>query len=337
MTKILVTGGAGFIGSNFIHYLVNNRPTYQITCIDKLTYAGNLNYINELISSKKVNFIKGDIADKYFVTKLFNQNSFDIVVNFAAESHVDRSISNPIDFLKSNYIGVFNLLEEVRTYPKIVFHQVSTDEVYGDLPLERQDMLFTEESRFNPSSPYSASKAAADLLVKAYHRTYGIHATVSHSTNNYGPFQYPEKLIPLAILRARDDLPISLYGDGLNVRDWIHVLDHCVAIDLIIHKGKSGEVYNIGGDCEKTNVSVIEAILAVMGKSNDLIEYIQDRAGHDLRYAVDNSKIKNQFGWQPKIPFSQGLEETINWYMTNDYWNLKQVNSIENNQFSDEK
>jgi dTDP-glucose 4,6-dehydratase len=319
--NILVTGGAGFIGSNFLQYMVENYPHYQLTCLDKLTYAGNLNNIAELISSEKVYFIKGDIADRNFITELFNQNSYDIVVNFAAESHVDRSISNPREFLETNYMGVFNLLEEVRMNSKIRFHQVSTDEVYGDLPLNRPDLLFNEESRFNPSSPYSASKAAADLLVKAYHRTYGIHATISHSTNNYGPYQFPEKLIPLVIQRAKDDLTIPVYGNGLNVRDWVHVLDHCSAIDLIVHKGKSGETYNIGGACEQTNISVVENILDSMGKSKELIKYVRDRAGHDLRYAVDISKITNNLGWRPHISFIHGLRETIKWYESNSTLN----------------
>jgi len=319
--NILVTGGAGFIGSNFLHYMVESYPHYQLTCLDKLTYAGNLNTIAELISSKKVHFIKGDIADRNFITDLFKRQSFDVVINFAAESHVDRSISNPKEFLETNYMGVFNLLEEVRMNSKIKFHQVSTDEVYGDLPLDRPDLLFNEESRFNPSSPYSASKAAADLLVKAYHRTYGIHATISHSTNNYGPYQFPEKLIPLVIQRAKDDLTIPVYGNGLNVRDWIHVLDHCSAIDLIIHKGRSGETYNVGGETERTNISVVENILLTMGKSKDLIDYVNDRAGHDLRYAVNISKITKDLGWIPRISFVDGLKETIRWYETNSEFN----------------
>jgi len=318
--RILITGGAGFIGSNFIHYLVDKYPNYQITCLDKLTYAGNLYNINELISSNKLIFLKGDIVDRTFISELFKQHTFDYVINFAAESHVDRSISNPREFLETNYMGVFNLLEEIRLNSKIKFHQVSTDEVYGDLPIDRPDLLFSELSRINPSSPYSASKAAADILVKAYHRTFGIHATVSHSSNNYGPYQFPEKLIPLVIQRAKNNLTIPLYGNGLNVRDWLHVLDLCSAIDLIIHKGKSGESYNIGADNELQNISVVETILDLMGKSKSLIEFVQDRAGHDLRYAVSSSKIVEELDWGANIVFAEGIKSTINWYLKNEAW-----------------
>jgi dTDP-glucose 4,6-dehydratase len=324
--KILVTGGAGFIGSNFLHYMSNKYPSYELVCLDKLTYAGNLRNINELISSLKVHFIKGDISDKDFIRNLFNNHQFDYVVNFAAESHVDRSISNPQEFLLTNYMGVFNLLEEIKQKPNIKFHQVSTDEVYGDLPLDSIDLLFDEQTKFNPSSPYSASKAAADLLVNAYNRTYKLYTTISHCSNNYGPYQFPEKLIPLVVSKARDNLSIPVYGNGLNVRDWIHVFDHCSALDLIMHKGKSGETYNIGAESERSNISIVRDILNLMGKSNNLIEYVQDRAGHDLRYAVDITKISSQTGWKPSITLQQGLKDTIDWYLSNYDW-LKKLSA----------
>jgi dTDP-glucose 4,6-dehydratase len=316
--KILVTGGAGFIGSNFLHYMIEKHTSYDLTCLDKLTYAANLNNISDLISSNKVRFVHGDIADGDFIKVFFSQNSFDIVVNFAAESHVDRSISSPKEFLESNYIGVFNLLEEVRHNKKIRFHQVSTDEVYGDLPLERSDMLFTEESRFNPSSPYSATKAAADHLIRAYYRTYGIHATISHSSNNYGPYQFTEKLIPLVITKAINNETVPVYGNGLNVRDWVYVVDHCIAIDNIIHRGRKGESYNVGGGNEYSNLQVVNAILDYLGSSKSLIKFVPDRAGHDLRYALNVSKIAKDLNWQPKISFRDGIKLTIQWYLENE-------------------
>jgi dTDP-glucose 4,6-dehydratase len=322
--RILVTGGAGFIGSNFMHYLSEKYPLYDLICLDKLTYAGNISNINELISDGRVDFIKGDITNRDFIHKLFKNQRFDIVINFAAESHVDRSISNPKEFMETNYIGVFYLLEEVRNNPKIRFHQVSTDEVFGDLPLNRPDLLFTEDSRFNPSSPYSASKAAADLLVKAYFRTYGIHVTISHSSNNYGRYQFPEKLIPVVILSSLRNSKIPIYGSGLNVRDWLYVWDHCSAIDVIIHKAKAGESYNIGSRTEKTNLAVVENILDYFGKSHSLINHVQDRPGHDLRYALDISKIQKDLGWSPSFSFTDGLRDTIEWYKTNKDW-IKQV------------
>jgi dTDP-glucose 4,6-dehydratase len=318
--KVLITGGVGFIGSNFLHYMTGKYPDYEYICIDKLSYASNLKNIEDLISSNKVVFIKGDISDKNFISDLFRVNSFDLVVNFAAESHVDKSIMNPVEFIHSNYLGVFNLLEEIRVNPRIRFHQVSTDEVYGDLPLDRPDLLFTENSRFAPSSPYSATKAAADLLVMAYYRTYGLHVTVSHSTNNYGPFQYPEKLIPLTIHRAKLGLSIPIYGNGLNVRDWIHVADHCKAIDLIIHNAKPGRSFNLGANNELTNIEVVDVIIKIMNKSEDLKTFVDDRLGHDLRYAVDTSKIAEELKWYPSVSFLEGISLTVEWYLNNEDW-----------------
>lgn len=327
--NILITGGAGFIGSNFVHYIFEKYPSYSITCLDKLTYAGNLSNLKNFLSDRKFSFVKGDISDPSLIQELFSKNSFDIVINFAAESHVDRSISEPKVFLETNYIGVFNLLEVIRKYPNIRFHQVSTDEVFGDLPLDRPDLLFFEDSPMIPSSPYSASKAAADMLVSAYHRTYGLKTTISHASNNYGPYQFPEKLIPLVINRVTNHKNIPVYGNGLNVRDWIHVRDHCTALDLIIHGGKFGHSYNIGGNNELTNMSVIRTILDEFGAEYDLIEFVKDRAGHDLRYAIDISKMKREFNWEPKIDFLNGLSSTIRWYKENSDW----VNSVINQEY----
>ena len=318
--KILVTGGAGFIGSNFIHYLINTYSGYQIYCLDKLTYAGNLNNINTLIDSNLVTFIKGDISDELLVSKLFEKYQFDIVINFAAESHVDRSITGPKEFIETNYIGVFNLLEQVRKYPNTRFHQVSTDEVYGDLPLELPELKFNELSPFKPSSPYSSTKAGADLLVKSYFRTFNLKVTISHASNNYGKYQFPEKLIPLVIHRANSNKNIPVYGTGENVRDWIHVDDHCSALELILRNGKFGETYNIGGENEMRNIDVIRMILSRMQKPYDLIEFVKDRSGHDLRYAIEISKIRSELGWQPKIRFEDGISETIKWYLESKAW-----------------
>lgn len=329
--NILVTGGAGFIGSNFIYYIMKEYPNYRIYCLDKLTYAGNLSNLESVLRNEKFTFIKGDIADYNLLSKLIHEAEIKIVVNFAAESHVDRSISGPAVFLETNFFGVFNLLEVLRQYPSVRFHQVSTDEVFGDLPLDNSNLLFSESTCMNPSSPYSATKAAADMLVHAYHRTYGLNVTISHSSNNYGPYQFPEKLIPLVIHRAMNDKSIPVYGSGLNVRDWIHVNDHCIAIDKIIHHGEIGESYNIGGLNEMTNLLVVQKILQLLGKQESLIEFVKDRLGHDLRYAIDISKMKKDLNWGPSIEFNKGLEETIGWYRKNNLW----VESVINNEYQD--
>jgi dTDP-glucose 4,6-dehydratase len=318
--KILVTGGAGFIGSNFIHYMVEKYPDYRIICLDKLTYAGNLRNLESVLNKENFRFIKGDICDRELVYRVFKEEKPDVVVNFAAESHVDRSIEDPEIFLKTNIIGTQVLMDACRKYGIKRFHQVSTDEVYGDLPLDRPDLKFTEKSPLKPSSPYSASKASADLLVMAYHRTYGLPVTISRCSNNYGPYQFPEKLIPLMIINAIHDRPLPVYGDGRNVRDWIYVKDHCEAIDLIIHKGKEGEIYNIGGENERSNIEVVKMILKELGKPESLIKFVKDRPGHDRRYALDITKMKEEFGWSPKISFEEGLRDTIKWYLENKNW-----------------
>lgn len=318
--KILVTGGAGFIGSNFIHYMMEKHPDYRIICLDKLTYAGNLRNLESALNRENFRFIKGDICDRELVYKVFEEERPDIVVNFAAESHVDRSIEDPEIFLKTNIIGTQVLMDACRKYGIKRFHQVSTDEVYGDLPLDRPDLKFTEKSPLKPSSPYSASKASADLLVMAYHRTYELPVTISRCSNNYGPYQFPEKLIPLMIINAIHDRPLPVYGDGRNVRDWIHVKDHCEAIDLIIHEGKEGEIYNIGGENERSNIEVVKMILKELGKPESLIKFVKDRPGHDRRYALDITKMKEEFGWSPKISFEEGLRSTIKWYLENKNW-----------------
>lgn len=317
---ILVTGGAGFIGSNFVHYMMEKYPDYRIVCIDKLTYAGNLRNLETVLDKKNFRFIKGDICDRELVYRIFEEEKPDVVINFAAESHVDRSIESPDIFLKTNILGTQVLLDASRKYNVKRFHQVSTDEVYGDLPLDRSDLKFTESSPLRPSSPYSASKASADLLVLAYHRTYGVPVTISRCSNNYGPYQFPEKLIPLMIINALNDRPLPVYGDGRNVRDWIHVKDHCEAIDIIIHRGKEGEIYNIGGENERANIDVVRMILKELGKPESLIRFVKDRPGHDRRYALDISRMKKEFGWSPKISFEEGLKSTIKWYLENRSW-----------------
>jgi len=319
--NILVTGGAGFIGSNFIYYMLDKYKDYKIVCLDKLTYAGNLSTLKKAFENPNFKFVKGDISDREFVSELFKEKNFDIVVNFAAESHVDRSIEDPEIFLKTNVIGTQVLMDAARKFGVKRFHQVSTDEVYGDLPLDRPDLLFTEETPLRPSSPYSASKAAADLLVLAYYRTYKLPVTISRCSNNYGPYHFPEKLIPLMIIRALNDQPLPVYGDGRNVRDWLYVEDHCSAIDLIIHHGREGEVYNIGGRNERSNLEVVKTILKELGKPEELITFVKDRPGHDLRYAIDPTKIKNELGWEPKTSFEEGIKKTIKWYLDNrDWW-----------------
>ncbi len=318
--KILVTGGAGFIGGNFVHYMLKKYPNYEIVCLDKLTYAGNLSTLEGVMDNKNFTFCKGDIADSEFVDKLFAEHKFDIVVNFAAESHVDRSIENPQIFLITNIIGTQVLMDACRKYGNIRYHQVSTDEVYGDLPLDRPDLFFKEDTPIHTSSPYSSSKAGADLLVLAYYRTFGLPVTVSRCSNNYGPYHFPEKLIPLMISRALANESLPVYGNGLNVRDWLYVEDHCRAIDLIIHKGKIGEVYNVGGHNEKSNIDIVKTILKLLGKSEDLITFVEDRKGHDMRYAIDPTKIHNDLGWLPETKFEDGIKKTIDWYLKNKKW-----------------
>jgi len=320
MKKILVTGGAGFIGSNFCYYMLSKYPKYDIVCLDELTYAGNMNTLETAFKNKKFSFVRGSIADKTFVNDLFKKHKFDIVVNFAAESHVDRSIENPQVFLTTNVIGTQVLMDACRANGNIRFHQVSTDEVYGDLPLDRPDLLFTEDTPIHTSSPYSASKAGADLLVQAYCRTFKLPVTISRCSNNYGPYHFPEKLIPLMIVKALANEKLPVYGKGENVRDWLYVEDHCSAIDLIIHKGKIGEVYNIGGHNEKTNIDIVKIILKELGKPESLISYVTDRAGHDLRYAIDPKKISCELGWTPKTMFDKGIKITIKWYLDNKEW-----------------
>lgn len=318
--KICVTGGAGFIGSNFVYYMLDKHPDYDIVCLDALTYAGNLETLEEAMKNPKFKFVKGDIADRKFVYDLFEKEKFDIVVNFAAESHVDRSIEEPEIFLVTNILGTQVLLDACRKYGIQRFHQVSTDEVYGDLPLDRLDLFFTEDTPLHTSSPYSSSKASADLLVLAYYRTYGLPVSISRCSNNYGPYHFPEKLIPLMISRALADESLPVYGKGENVRDWLHVYDHCSAIDLVIHKGRVGEVYNIGGHNERTNLEVVKTILNALDKPESLITYVTDRKGHDLRYAIDPTKMEIELGWKPVYNFDTGIKQTIEWYLDNKSW-----------------
>ena len=318
--NLLVTGGAGFIGSNFIYYIQRTHPDDRLVCIDALTYAGNLSTLEEAIKCSNFRFVKGDIADAKTVAALFEEEKFDCVVNFAAESHVDRSIEDPGLFLRTNVLGTQTLLDACRKSNVKRFHQVSTDEVYGDLPLDRPDLFFTEDTPLHTSSPYSASKAAADLLVLAYYRTYKLPVTISRCSNNYGPYHFPEKLIPLMISRALADGKLPVYGKGENIRDWLYVEDHCAAIDLIIHKGKEGEVYNIGGHNERANIDVVKAILRELKKPETLIAYVTDRPGHDRRYAIDPAKIHKELGWLPETSFEAGIQKTINWYLENKTW-----------------
>ena len=318
--KIIVTGRAGFIGGNFVHYMLKEHPEYQIICLDKLTYAGNMETLEPVMDNPNFTFVKADIADRDAVYALFEKEKPDVVVNFAAESHVDRSITDPGIFLQTNIIGTGVLLDACRIYGIKRYHQVSTDEVYGDLPLDRPDLFFTEETPLHTSSPYSASKASADLLVMAYHRTYGLPTTISRCSNNYGPYHFPEKLIPLMIANALNDKPLPVYGKGENVRDWLYVEDHCRAIDMIIHKGRVGEVYNIGGHNERTNLQVVKTVLKELGKSEDLITYVTDRPGHDRRYAIDPAKIHAELGWEPLTLFDEGIKKTVKWYLENREW-----------------
>ncbi len=318
--KWLVTGGAGFIGSNFVFYMLDKYPEDQIICLDKLTYAGNLETLEGVMENPGFAFVKGDIADREAVYALFEKERPDIVVNFAAESHVDRSVVDPGIFLQTNILGTGVLMDACRKYGIQRYHQVSTDEVYGDLPLDRPDLFFTEETPIHTSSPYSASKASADLLVQAYHRTFGLPVSISRCSNNYGPYHFPEKLIPLMIANALNDKPLPVYGTGENVRDWLYVTDHCAAIDLIVRKGRVGEVYNIGGHNERTNLQVVKTILKALDKPESLIRFVTDRPGHDMRYAIDPTKIHEELGWLPETPFDEGIQKTIRWYLNNKPW-----------------
>ena len=318
--KFLVTGGAGFIGSNFMHYEVKKYQEDKFVCLDALTYAGNYNNIKDLESYDNFKFVHGDITDREFIEKLFLEEKFDIVINFAAESHVDNSIKNPSIFLTTNIIGTSVLMDACRKYGIKRYHQVSTDEVYGDLPLDRPDLLFTESTPLHTSSPYSSSKASADLLVMAYHRTYGLSVTISRCSNNYGPYQFPEKLIPLVISKALKNEKIPVYGTGENVRDWIHVIDHNIGVDKIVREGKDGEVYNLGGHSERSNLEVVKTILKQMGKSEDLITFVADRKGHDLRYAIDSTKVEKELGWNRTYTFDEGIKETVDWYLNHEDW-----------------
>lgn len=318
--KYLITGGAGFIGSNYLHYVVNKYPEDYFVCIDALTYAGNYNNIKKLEGKSNYKFIHGDITDRNLIFKLFEAEKFDVVINFAAESHVDNSIKNPTVFLTTNILGTQTLMDACREYGIKRYHQVSTDEVYGDLPLDRPDLLFTEETPIHTSSPYSSSKASADLLVMAYHRTYGLPVTISRCSNNYGPYQFPEKLIPVVISKALNDENIPVYGTGENVRDWIHVHDHNVGVDLIVRNGRVGEVYNLGGHAERTNLTMVKTILKQLGKPESLITFVADRKGHDLRYAIDSTKAENELGWDRSYTFENGIKETVDWYINNTDW-----------------
>ncbi len=317
---LLVTGGAGFIGSNFILYTLERRPEYRVVCLDKLTYAGRRDTLAAVMERPGFRFVQADICDRGAVNRLFEEERPDAVVNFAAESHVDRSIDAPEVFLQTNVLGTAVLMDACRMHGLARFHQVSTDEVYGDLPLDRPDLLFTEASPLRASSPYSASKASGDLLALAYHRTYGLPVTISRCSNNYGPYQFAEKLIPLMISRALEDRPLPVYGQGLNVRDWLYVEDHCRAIDLILRRGKPGGVYNVGGRCEMRNIDIVKLICRELGKPDSLIAYVEDRKGHDLRYAIDPSRIQNELGWTPETGFQDGIRRTIRWYAERRDW-----------------
>ncbi|QWG69851.1 dTDP-glucose 4,6-dehydratase [Bacillus mycoides] len=315
--KVLVTGGAGFIGSNFVRYMVKKYPEYNIVNLDALTYAGNLENLTDIEELSNYKFIKGDIADRQFINQLFKEENFDYVLNFAAESHVDRSITNPDIFIQTNIQGTQVLLDAAKNAEVKKYLQVSTDEVYGTLG---ETGYFTEETPLASNSPYSSSKAGADLLVRAYHETFGLPVNITRCSNNYGPFHFPEKLIPLMIINALNDKQLPVYGDGLNVRDWLHVEDHCQAIDLVLHKGKNGEVYNVGGNNERTNIEIVKTILKALDKPESLIKYVTDRPGHDRRYAIDATKLREELGWSPKYNFDTGIEQTIKWYLENQDW-----------------
>lgn len=322
MEKIFITGGAGFIGSNYVYYYVGRHPEDEVVVLDKLTYAGNLDNIAPLVDARKARFIQGDIADQDFIKKLFESERFHTVINFAAETHVDRSIINPHVFVNTNVMGTHNLLLASRDCDVKRYHQISTDEVYGDLGTGSND-YFTEKTPINPHCPYAASKAAADLLVMSYFETYKMPITISRCSNNYGPYQFPEKLIPFFFRLASEDKPLPVYGDGLNVRDWLYVLDHCSAIELIVQSNRYGEIYNIGGHNEHTNLEITKRILRFLGKSEELINFVEDRKAHDRRYAMDPSKMEREFGWKPSVDFDQGIEKTFEWYRQNQEWVLK--------------
>jgi dTDP-glucose 4,6-dehydratase len=315
--KLLVTGGAGFIGSNFVRYMVNKYPDYTIVNLDLLTYAGNLENLKDIENKPNYKFVRGDIADRDFIQGLFQEEKFDYVINFAAESHVDRSITDPGIFVQTNIQGTLALLDAAKSFEVKKYLQVSTDEVYGTLG---ETGHFTEETPLAANSPYSASKAGADLLVRAYNETFGLPTNITRCSNNYGPFHFPEKLIPLMIINALNDKELPVYGDGLNVRDWLHVEDHCQAIDLVLHKGRVGEVYNVGGNNERTNIDIVKTILKQLGKPESLIKFVKDRPGHDRRYAIDATKLRTELGWSPKYNFDTGIEQTINWYLNNKQW-----------------
>lgn len=320
MSTVFVTGGAGFIGSNFIYHMLKSYPDYRIICVDCLTYAGNMSTLADAIKNNNFYFYKANICDRKAVYEIFEIEKPDIVVNFAAESHVDRSINNPEVFLQTNILGTQTMMDACRKYGNIRFHQVSTDEVYGDLPLERPDLFFTEETPIHTSSPYSASKASADMLAQAYYRTFGLPITISRCSNNYGPYHFPEKLIPLMIVNALNNRPLPVYGKGENVRDWLYVEDHCSAINAIIHNGRIGEVYNVGGHNEMRNIDIVKLICQELGKPESLIKHVTDRKGHDMRYAIDPTKIHNELGWEPETKFADGLKKTIQWYLDHHEW-----------------
>ncbi|KGM45905.1 dTDP-glucose 4,6-dehydratase [Neobacillus niacini] len=315
--KLLVTGGAGFIGSNFVRYMVNKYPEYKIVNLDLLTYAGNLENLKDIENAANYKFVRGDIADREFINGLFQEEKFNYVLNFAAESHVDRSITDPGIFVQTNIQGTLALLDAAKTFGVTKYLQVSTDEVYGTLG---ETGYFTEETPLAANSPYSASKAGADLLVRAYHETFGLPVNITRCSNNYGPFHFPEKLIPLMIINALHDKELPIYGDGLNIRDWLHVEDHCQAIDLVLHKGRNGEVYNVGGNNERTNIEIVKTILKHLNKPESLMKFVTDRPGHDRRYAIDATKLRTELGWSPKYNFDTGIEQTINWYLNNREW-----------------
>lgn len=318
--KIIVTGGAGFIGGNFVYYQLREHPQDEVVCLDALTYAGNLETLEEAMKNPRFRFVKGDITERELVDELFVQEKPDIVVNFAAETHVDRSVEDPGVFLRTNMLGTQVLMDACRRHGIMRYHQVSTDEVYGDLPLDRPELFFHEDTPIHTSSPYSASKAGADLLVQAYHRTFGLPVSITRCSNNYGPYHFPEKLIPLMISRALADQPLPVYGTGENIRDWLYVDDHCAAIDLVMRKGRVGEVYNIGGHNERTNLEVVRTILRALGKPESLIHFVKDRPGHDMRYAIDPTKIHTELGWLPTTSFDEGIQKTISWYLENKPW-----------------
>lgn len=326
MTKVLVTGGAGFIGSNFLKYMVSKYPDYHFINLDSLTYCGNLENLKDIEDKENYSFVKGDIRDSKLVSNIISD--CDYIINFAAESHVDRSIEDPEIFIKSNVLGTQVLLDMAKKHNIKKYLQISTDEVYGSLPKEG---YFTETTPLQPNSPYSASKAGADLMVRAYHNTFDLPVNITRCSNNYGPYQFPEKLIPLMISNALEDKPLPVYGDGLNIRDWLHVYDHCTAIDLVLHKGKTGEIYNIGGNNEKTNIDIVKLILKELNKSESLIKFVKDRLGHDRRYAIDSTKIQKELNWKPKYTFEKGIIETINWYLDNKKW----INQVKTGQYQE--